>query len=447
MLKKCKHAALIGALAMVGLLMVAVPTAGAWTIGIAVQTKLTRTWEWGIQKTASPSTVTLEPGQTATVNYSVTVNTTGSTDSNWQAYGFANTYADPDNQLTVTKMDADVRADGSSVPLMSTSLNGCVPALPFVLVAPNYTSCPYSFSLPDGTSGRRVYLTETTLERPPLVESQAIDFSTADVNPVDDCVNVSDSVAGALGSACAGAAPKTFTYQRTVGPYSMSQCGDTTVPNTAGFTTNTTGATGNSSANVLVHVVCKQNTGALTRGFWGNKNGQGIISSGYSTSGVCNSATWLRLYAPFQDLSYKATCAGVAAYAASVFDGANSSGSSMNPMLKAQMLATALDVYFSNPALGGNKINAPAPIGGLTVDLTNVCAVIDSGGSGTCPSKFVDARSAFGGSASLTIAQMLAVAASNSNNGGSTWYGNVKSTQELAKDAFDAINNGVAFLV
>jgi hypothetical protein len=31
------------------------------------------------------------------------------------------------------------------------------------------------------------------------------------------------------------------------------------------------------------------------------------------------------------------------------------------------------------------------------------------------------------------------------NAAGSLWYGNVKSTQELAKNAFDAINNGVAF--
>jgi hypothetical protein len=119
----------------------------------------------------------------------------------------------------------------------------------------------------------------------------------------------------------------------------------------------------------------------------------------------------------------------------------------MNAMLKAQMLATAFDVYFSDPALGGKKINAPAPIGGLSVDLTDVCAVIDSGMSGTCKNNFVDAGSAFGGAAHLTVAQMLAAAAGAANSGGTTWYGNVKSTQELAKDAFDAINNGVAFLV
>ena len=35
-------------------------------------------------------------------------------------------------------------------------------------------------------------------------------------------------------------------------------------------------------------------------------------------------------------------------------------------MLKAQMLATALNVYFSDLALGGNKIAAPQAIGGIT---------------------------------------------------------------------------------
>jgi hypothetical protein len=43
--------------------------------------------------------------------------------------------------------------------------------------------------------------------------------------------------------------------------------------------------------------------GALTIGFWQNKNGQGILKAGASTAGVCNSGTWLRQYAPFQDLN------------------------------------------------------------------------------------------------------------------------------------------------
>jgi len=40
---------------------------------------------------------------------------------------------------------------------------------------------------------------------------------------------------------------------------------------------------------------------------------------------------------------------------------------------------------------------------------------------------------------------ILAYAASQSNSGGSSWYGQVKATQELAKDTFDAVNNQLAF--
>jgi len=45
----------------------------------------------------------------------------------------------------------------------------------------------------------------------------------------------------------------------------------------------------------------------------------------------------------------------------------------------------------------------------------------------------------------MSVSQMLTFAAAQSNVGGSAWYGQVKATQELAKDAFDAINNSVAF--
>src|SRR5206468_4926450 len=117
-------------------------------------------------------------------------------------------------------------------------------------------------------------------------------------------------------------------------------------------------------------VRCPINSGAKTIGFWQNKNGQAIITGGGSVSGVCKSGTWLRQFAPFQDLSASATCNQVATYVTNIVKAANASGASMNAMLKAQMLATALDVYFSDPALGGNQINAAVPIGGLTIDLT-----------------------------------------------------------------------------
>ena len=36
----------------------------------------------------------------------------------------------------------------------------------------------------------------------------------------------------------------------------------------------------------------------------------------------------------------------------------------------------------------------------------------------------------------MTVLQILAYAAGKSNAGGSVWYGNVKPTQELAKNVF-----------
>jgi hypothetical protein len=81
----------------------------------------------------------------------------------------------------------------------------------------------------------------------------------------------------------------------------------------------------------------------------------------------------------------------------------------------------------------------------VTIDLPHICKMIDSAsGTGTCSGTYENASSAFGGAASMTVNQMLSYAAGQSNAGGSTWYANVKATQQLAKDAFDAINNQVA---
>ncbi len=187
-------------------------------------------------------------------------------------------------------------------------------------------------------------------------------------------------------------------------------------------------------------------SGALTMGFWQNKNGQGIITSYCAGTSGTSLKTFLTSYKPFQDITATA-CKDIATYVYNVIKAANASGASMNAMLKAQMLATALDVYFSNPALGGVRISAPSgPIGNIPIDLTKVCKMIDStSGTATCSGTYLNASSAFGGATCLTVSQLLTYAAYQSNIGGSNWYGQVKSTQELAKNTFDAINNQAAF--
>jgi len=187
-------------------------------------------------------------------------------------------------------------------------------------------------------------------------------------------------------------------------------------------------------------------TGALSIGFWQSKAGQNIIKTTASISGVCNLTPWLRQFAPYQDLSATASCNTAATYVTNLIKAANAKGASMNAALKAQMLASALDVYYSDPGLGGNTIGAPAPVGGVTIDLTLVCNMFSfPGGVATCTGTYQNTSSAFGGATSLTVSQMLAFAASQSNVSGTLWYGNVKATQQLAKNAFNAVNNQVAF--
>jgi hypothetical protein len=187
-------------------------------------------------------------------------------------------------------------------------------------------------------------------------------------------------------------------------------------------------------------------TGAHTVGFWQNKNGEAIIKGGAAKGGVCASAAWLRQLKPFEDLAAKSTCNQFATYVTATIKAANSSGASMNAMLKAQTLATALSVFFSDPALGGNKLGAPAPIGGVTINLASVCIVVDNAnGDGSCAGTYESVSAAFAGAPTIKVLQAVTYASSQSNGGGSTWYGNVKATQTLAKDLFDAINNNIAF--
>ena len=213
-----------------------------------------------------------------------------------------------------------------------------------------------------------------------------------------------------------------------------------TYDNTAEFTTDDTAATGSDDASVTVCGPLA--TGARTIGFWQNKNGQSVILAGPST-GTPEGVQLRHLpaaFKPFQDLSATATCKEVATYAMKVIKEANASGASMNKMLKAQMLATALDVYFTGPGNAGQSFLPHSNLGSTVIDLTKICSSV-----GSCPASFTDVSSAFGGATSLTVSQMLAYAATQSNVGGSVWYGQVKATQEKAKNAFDAINNEVAF--
>jgi hypothetical protein len=380
----------------------------------------TRTYTWDISKDVDQTFVQKFSGS-ATFNYTVQAWNTGYADSNWALTG----------TITVTNPN-----DWEDVVVnLTDSLPECtLDAASVTVPASDHVEVGYSCSMASGAAGENVATAnwDKALFFTPNASASgsaayAFETPTTEVNKsitVTDTFNGSTSTLGTVEFP----GPASFSYARTIAVPTWNCVSYTNVAEII--------ETGEKDSETVT--VCGPiKTGALTMGFWQNKNGQGIIKAGASTAGVCNSGTWLRQFSPFQNLSATASCSTVATYVTNAIKAANASGASMNAMLKGQMLATALDVYFSDPALGGNKIGAPTPIGGVMIDLTKICTDM------TC-SAFENSSSVFGGSP-RTVLQMLSYAASQSNAGGTTWYGNVKATQELAKDAFDAINNEKVF--
>lgn len=407
------------------------PTAEAPEITKDVSASYDHSFTWGIDKSVDKTKVTgLVPGATATFTYTVDVTHTDNGTSNFSLTGTITvTNSNVDNITGATVTDT---LTGGTVCTVTGGTNA-------TLVPGQNTfayTCPVS-ALP--TSAISNYATVTwpaqTLTAGNLAAGSA-DFSIAVTfveHLIDDKVVVTDSAFAdahdTLGTVLyTDPNPTSFTYSRN---FLVPDYGCVTYNNKATFVTDSTKTTGSDTASVQVCRVPPE-TGALTMGFWQNKNGQGIITS--YCGGSTGLKAFLNTYNPYKDLT-STTCAGAATYVYNIIKAATAGGTTMNPMLRAQMLATALDVYFSDPALGGNRINAPSPIGGISIDLVHLNASNEN------------VSSAFGGATHLTVLQMIAYAASQAtpNTGLVTWYAQNKTTQGLAKDAFDSINNELAF--
>ena len=411
-----------------------------------------RTFPWNIEKSVScvggngPSgtyddVVQKLSGQ-ATCNYEVEVTKDEGVDSAWKVVGTISVF-NPNDDGSVTLHDVTDDIGDQNATCIVNKTNGLeVPAADTVEY-PYECTWPPSVA-PDPTSGDNT-ASASWLEQPVGDSTLAansgagtaaftFDDDTED-NPekIDDCTNVKDILDGTETTideeVCESKTFKLTAY------FDVPKSGCVDHNNTATETTKDLKLPDSDSASVRI---CGPVGGEGTMGFWQNKNGQALIKGGLSNANVCNSGTYLRTYAPFQDLSATATCTQVATYVTNVIKAANASGTAMNLMLKAQMLSTALDVYFGKVP------------GSVDMDLTKVNKPIGS-------ANYEDVTAAFAGPSSppclgsgetaLTVNEMLACAASKSNVGGGTWYGNVKATQELAKDAFDAINNGVALSI
>ena len=251
-------------------------TVNCYALGVTkdADTSLTRTYHWSIDKSSSDgAAITLNPGETFLYHYSVTVDVTGHTDSGWAVSGAIHVHNPAPIAATLNSV-TDAISGGI------TGVVDCGSAtFPYTLAAGGTLDCTYSADLPDATD--RTNTATATLQNHAYASNgtptdtgttnftgtASVSFANADISTVDECVDVTDTLGGALGTVCVGDAPHTFNYTRTLGPYTSDQCGDHPIDNTATFTTNDTDTTGSDSWQVVITVPCPEGC-TLTQGYW-----------------------------------------------------------------------------------------------------------------------------------------------------------------------------------
>jgi hypothetical protein len=237
------------------------------------QASFDRTYTWDIDKTASKTDLLLMPGQVYTgVEYTVTVDVTSVVDDNFAVEGEVSiTNPHPDESMPVTL--SDVLDDTTTATFTSTACDGsdANPNDGLQVPADTTVHCAYTAAPTDKSSTQNK--ATVTLNSIDFNATASVDWSDtgADVNEIDDCVDVEDTEEGFLGTVCADEAPHQFKYTRDFGPFGVEQCGELDFPNTASFETNDTAATGSDNHNVHVTIPCP--TGCtLTLGYWKTHN-------------------------------------------------------------------------------------------------------------------------------------------------------------------------------
>jgi hypothetical protein len=245
-------------------------------------TSKTKTWNWRIAKSADQTSLLLSEGQLFQVNYSVTVSAS-STDSDWAVTGSI-TVSNP------SPLDATLNGVSDVVSGVGAAAVDCGVSFPYTLPAGGTLTCTYKAALPDGSD--RTNTATATLQNyaydsdgiatpsgtTDFSGTASVSFASAAVTETDECIAVSDTNVGALGTVCAADAPKTFTYSLWFGAHPDAdvelECGDNTHTNVASFVTNDAGATGSATWTVRANVACGRGC-TFTPGYWKTHSDRG----------------------------------------------------------------------------------------------------------------------------------------------------------------------------
>jgi len=441
-----------------------------------------KTYEWNIAKSADKTQVE-QVGGTVQITYTVHVTHTAGSVSNVVVTGGIQVFnPNTDDQNNTVPVDitgvTDQLSDGTDCTVSggSTTLSSFETDFTY--------ECDLT-GLPQAQLDNTVTVSwdSQLLDNGSFLAAGSDDFTFSNVkfaeNTIDGCTDLTDPVpaggtsndnpfpttvcVGDAGDGGAGTGTTdgfTFTYHVT---YTVKAgCVDYT--NTA---TETPLVADPKSSSVTVTICGPLKTSALTIGFWKNTNGQALIGTYCAPSGKTSLATYLSSLGagsgPFSDAAGK-TCSQLKTYVTNVLKGA--SATNMNVMLRAQMLGTALDVYFSDPNLGYtattvSKVKPPSnfltngPLGGVNIDTTAICPMIDNttAGTATCKNNTPSTDGYLSGAlpaACMTVQAILNYESTvpspfNGSTSAPNWYAGNRTKEEIAKNTFDQINNQDAF--
>jgi hypothetical protein len=193
-----------------------------------------RSWTWTIDKQCPPYPegqdyfiVALD--QPFLVDYDVILDA-DSTDGGWYVEGTINI-------INPAPFDVTIHSVGDTVSEMIPATCDCGVTFPFVLAAGETLTCTYNAELPDdeervntatvATENFSYYYLDGQLAADPLSPPYSVFTATAPVifetptTETDECVEVTDSQYGLIGTVCGYDTPDTTTYQLDIGLYSV----------------------------------------------------------------------------------------------------------------------------------------------------------------------------------------------------------------------------------
>jgi hypothetical protein len=221
-------------------------------------TSFTRTYKWKIDKSADPDTLNLATGGTGSSHYTIVVDKNGYQDSAWAVSGKITATNPLNNQsITINSINDVLSPSNTAASVTDCTSGGNDITLPHTLAPDASLECSYSASLSSGTNGTN---TATAVSGTNGIGNGVgkANFTFGDpTTEVNKSVEVDDSYSGGPQdqSVSLSDAPKTFEYDRTIGPYNT--CGDQTVENTATLFGDNNANLGSDSASVTAHVQCK----------------------------------------------------------------------------------------------------------------------------------------------------------------------------------------------